>query len=76
MALQYVDTIQLLETIGRMGTIYAKKHKNKKTMFYFDSTREMKVLISRALSCSYTRTLTARFHTREMGRKKKEKEKK
>lgn len=46
---------------------------NKKTMFYFDSTREIKDLISRALSSSYTRTLTTRFHTRRMVRKKKEK---
>lgn len=51
-----------------------QKNKNKKTtMFYFDSTREIKVRISRALSYSYTRILTTRFHTRKMGRKKKEK---
>lgn len=52
-----------------MGKVYAKK----KPMFYFDSTREIKVLISRALSCSYTRIWTARFHNRNMGENKKEK---
>lgn len=68
-----------MRNIWKNGDSIRKKKKktetkiktNLKTMFYFDSTREIRDLISRALSSSYTSTLTTRFHTRRMVRKKK-----